>query len=91
MFMKKFNLFKMRRKKRKRKRKKDMRRNNDQKLSLHLKDSCVCIKQSGKCDAFGLCYCSECKSILKSDSTKMACKMAGRLIMFPSWNKDSDM
>ena len=55
------------------------------------RDSCVCIKQSGKCDAFGLHYCSECKSVLKSDCTKMACKMAGRLIMYPSCNKDSDM
>ena len=39
------------------------------------KDSCVCIKQSGKCDAIGLCYCSKCKSVL--NCTKMACKMAG--------------
>ena len=38
------------------------------------KDRCVCIKQSGKCDAFGLRYCSECKSVLKSDCTKMACR-----------------
>ena len=41
------------------------------------KDSCVCIKQSGKCHVFGLRYCSQCKSVLKSDCTKMACKMAG--------------
>ena len=77
MFLKKFNFLKTRGKKRKRKRKKeDMRKTSDYKLSLDAKTSC---------------YCSECKSVLKSDCTKMACKMAGRLIMYPSCNKDSDM
>ena len=54
------------------------------------KDSCVYIKQSGKCDAIGLHYCSKCKSVLKSACTKMACKMAGWVIIFPSYNKNSD-
>ena len=54
------------------------------------KDSCVCIKQNGKCDLFGLCYFSECKSGLRSDCTKMPSKMAGRVIIFPSCNKNSD-
>ena len=48
------------------------------------------IKQSGKCDAFDLHYCSECKSVLKSDCTKMACKMGGQVIIFPSCNENSD-
>ena len=54
------------------------------------RDSCVCIKQSGKCDAFGLHYCSECKSVLKSDCTKTAGKMAGSVIIFHSCNMNSD-
>ena len=54
------------------------------------RDNYVCIKQSGKCDAFDLHYCSECKSVLKSDCRKMACKMAGQVIIFPSCNENSD-
>ena len=58
------------------KKKEDMRKNNNQKLSFDA-ETVLFASSSGKCDAFGLHYCSECKSVLKSDCTKTACKMAG--------------
>ena len=79
-------------KKEKEEKKKKREHEKEQQLEafFRCKDSCVCIKQNGKCDAFGLHYCSECKSVLKSNCTKMACKMVGRVIIFLSCNKNSD-
>ena len=79
-------------KKEKEEKKKKRGQEKEQRLEafFRCRDSCVCIKQSGKCDAFGLHYCSECKSVLKSDCTKTAGKMAGSVIIFHSCNMNSD-
>ena len=79
-------------KKEKEEKKKKIEHEKEQRLEafFRCRDKYVCIKQSGKCDAFDLRYCSECKSVLKSDCTKTTWKMAGRVIIFPSSNKNSD-
>ena len=51
------------------------------------KDTCVGTKPNGKRYALGLCFCSECRNIMKSDCGKVLCKNAGRTMTHPACYK----
>ena len=43
-------------------------------MFIRCKDKCVCEKPNGKCVTIGLKQCSSCKSVLKSQCGKKACR-----------------